>query len=63
MQSPADGHALRKQLLDTAGAAQLGQRGERVGDEPGTEGAEAQLRHGAVVQDLRADVHVLHIVL
>ncbi len=61
--APADGHALCEQLLDAAGAAELREGGQRVGDEAGAEGAEAKLRHCAVVQDLRADVHVLHVVL
>ena len=61
--TPADGHALREQLLDAPAAAQLAERGEAVRDEPRAEGRQAQLRHRAVVQDLRANVHVLHVVL
>lgn len=61
--APADGHALRKQLLDATGAAQLGKRSQCVGDEPRTERTQTKLRHRAVVQDLGADVHVLHVVL
>lgn len=63
VQTPADGHALREQFLDAARAAELGEGGQRVRDEARPECTQAQLRHRAVVQDLGADVHVLHIVL
>ena len=60
---PADGHALSKNLLDSASGVQVSQAGVGVCDQAQPEGAQAQLSHGAVVQDLGADVHVLDIVL
>ena len=60
---PAHGHALCEQLLHAATAVHLRQGGLGLSDEASSEGSQAQLGHGAVVQDLSADVHVLHIVL
>lgn len=60
---PGHGHALRQQLLDAPRGVELRQAGVRLGDQPSAEGAQPQLPHRPVVQDLRADVHLLHVVL
>mmetsp|Transcript_1412 Transcript_1412/g.5588 ORF Transcript_1412/g.5588 Transcript_1412/m.5588 type:complete len:298 (+) Transcript_1412:920-1813(+) len=56
-------HALGEQLLHTATDVQLAQARVRLADEAGVEGAKAELRNGAVEEDLRGHIHVLHALL
>lgn len=61
--APAHGHALGQELLDPLAGVELSEAGVGLGNEASPEGAQPQLRHGPVVQDLGADVHGLDILL
>ena len=51
-------HALRQKLADAPADVKLREARLRFGEHPEAERRQAQLRHGAVEQDLRADVHL-----
>mmetsp|Transcript_20025 Transcript_20025/g.49793 ORF Transcript_20025/g.49793 Transcript_20025/m.49793 type:complete len:482 (-) Transcript_20025:673-2118(-) len=55
--------ALRQQLAHAPAQIELTETRLCLGEQPEAEGGQAQLRHGAVEEDLGRDVHVRHVLL